>query len=222
MIKAIITDLDGTLLPRGGSISSGTLEAFRLAGNKGCIRIIATGRNLYSALKILPAGFPIDYLVFSSGAGTLRWSDRRLLSAHHLSMSETREIASYLWEYNINFTIQREIPDNHYFYYTTLYPIHPDYQKRLATYRPFGSPIESPAGIQGKATQFVMILDALQLRLLEKIRTDLAGYSVVRSTSPLDNRAIWLEIFADGIHKGNSCQTPVSYTHLTLPTICSV
>ena len=57
MIKAIITDLDGTLLPRGGSISSGTLEAFRLAGNKGCIRIIATGRNLYSALKILPAGF---------------------------------------------------------------------------------------------------------------------------------------------------------------------
>ena len=65
MIKAIITDLDGTLLPRGGSISSGTLEAFRLAGNKGCIRIIATGRNLYSALKILPAGFPIDYLVFS-------------------------------------------------------------------------------------------------------------------------------------------------------------
>ena len=79
MIKAIITDLDGTLLPRGGSISSGTLEAFRLAGNKGCIRIIATGRNLYSALKILPAGFPIDYLVFSSGAGTLRWSDRRLL-----------------------------------------------------------------------------------------------------------------------------------------------
>lgn len=151
MIKAIITDLDGTLLPRGGSISSGTLEAFRLAGNKGCIRIIATGRNLYSALKILPAGFPIDYLVFSSGAGTLRWSDRRLLSAHHLSMSETREIASYLWEYNINFTIQREIPDNHYFYYTTLYPIHPDYQKRLATYRPFGSPIDSPAGIQGKA-----------------------------------------------------------------------
>ena len=107
MIKAIITDLDGTLLPRGGSISSGSLEAFRLAGNKGCIRIIATGRNLYSALKILPAGFPIDYLVFSSGAGTLRWSDHRLLSAHHLSMSETREIASYLWEYNINFTIQR-------------------------------------------------------------------------------------------------------------------
>ena len=106
MIKAIITDLDGTLLPRFGSISADTLEAFRLAGNKGCIRIIATGRNLYSALKILPAGFPIDYLVFSSGAGTLRWSDRRLLSAHHLSMSETREIASYLWEYNIHFTIQ--------------------------------------------------------------------------------------------------------------------
>ncbi len=216
MIQALISDLDGTLLPRGGSISTATLKAFQKAGEKGCLRIIATGRNLYSARQILSADFPIDYLIFSSGAGVFRWHDQQLLSAHHLNPAETREIAAYLWNYNINFTIQKEIPDNHHFYYTDLYPVHPDYQKRIATYQPFGQLIERPEEIQSNATQFVMILDAKQLYLLEKIRQDLKRFSVVRSTSPIDNRAIWLEIFAPGINKGNTCQALLNHLHLRL------
>lgn len=206
MIRAIITDLDGTILPKGGSISPETLQAFQQAGNSQCTRIIATGRNLYSALRVLPPHFPIDYLVFSSGAGILRWKDRQILFARHLKQAATRDIARYLWDYNVNFTIQREIPDNHYFYYTHLYPLHEDYKHRLATYEPFGTLISSPEDIRGEATQFVMILDAMQLHLMEQIRRDLSDYSVVRSTSPIDNKAIWLEIFASGINKGNSCQ----------------
>lgn len=206
MIRAIITDLDGTILPRGGSISPETICAFQKAGDARCTRIIATGRNLYSAMKILPADFPIDFLVFSSGAGIVRWADQQLLFAQHLEQQETREIARYLWDYNVNFTIQREIPDNHHFYYTQLYPLHEDYKQRLLSYESFGTLISSPSDIRSKATQFVMILDALQLRLLEQIRMDLSGYSVVRSTSPIDNRAIWLEIFAPGINKGSTCR----------------
>lgn len=206
MIRAIISDLDGTLLPKGGDISAETVEAFNKAKEKGCLRIIATGRNLYSALKVIPPSFPIDYLVFSSGAGIFRWSDRKILFACHLQEKETREIAGYLWEYNINFTIQREIPDNHYFYYTNLYPLHEDYKQRLAHYQPFGTLISAPTDITGQTTQFVMILDTIQLRLLEQIRNDLARYSVVRSTSPIDNKAIWLEIFSPGINKGTTCQ----------------
>lgn len=206
MIRAIISDLDGTLLPKGESISTETMKAFERAGANGCLRIIATGRNLYSALKVLPPHFPIDYLVFSSGAGILRWADQKMLFTQHLHEKETRDIAGYLWEYNINFTIQREIPDNHYFYYTNLYPIHEDYKQRLAHYESFGTLISSPGDITGQVTQFVMILDAIQLRLLEQIRNDLTRYSVVRSTSPIDNKAIWLEIFSPGINKGTTCQ----------------
>lgn len=216
MTEAIITDLDGTILPKGGTISSETRAAFDKAAQKGCIRIIATGRNLYSALKALSDDFPIDYLVFSSGAGILRWADRQILFARHLKQGETRDIARYLWDYNINFTIQREIPDNHHFYFTDLYPLHEDYKQRLATYASFGSPISSPDDIRGQATQFVMILDALQIRLLEQIRRDLNGYSVVRSTSPIDNKAIWLEIFSPGINKGTTCRQLLD--NLGIPT----
>lgn len=206
MTRAIITDLDGTILPRKGEISTSTRKAFILAGKQGCQRIIATGRNLYSSLKVLSEDFPIDYLVFSSGAGIMRWHDRQILSADHLTPSHAKHIARYLWNHNINFTIQREIPENHYFFYTDFYPLHEDYKQRLATYAPFGRLIHSPEEITGRATQFVVILDALQLRMLETMRTALRDFSVVRSTSPQDNRAIWLEIFAKGINKGNACR----------------
>lgn len=216
MIRTIITDLDGTILPRGGDISPETVQAFQHAGANDCIRIIATGRNLYSARKVLPLSFPIDFLVFSSGAGILSWPDQKILFTRHLEEQETRDIASYLWEYNINFTIQKEIPDNHHFYFTSLYPVHEDYKHRLATYEPFGAEISSPADICGKATQFVMILDAIQLKLLDRIRLDLSDYSVVRSTSPTDNQAIWLEIFAKGINKGFACQQILNQLNIDL------
>lgn len=205
MIQAIISDLDGTILPRGGTISAETIAAFQKAGQRGAQRIIATGRNLYSALQVLPPEFPIDYLVFSSGAGIMRWADRQILFARHLSRRSAQGIARHLWDYNINFTIQHAIPDNHHFYYTQLYPLHEDYKRRVATYEPFGTPISSPAEIQGEATQFVLILDATQIRLLEEIRKGLSRYSVVRSTSPIDAKAIWIEIFARNINKGTTC-----------------
>lgn len=204
MIRAFISDLDGTILPKGGTISSENLSAFQKAGQKGIQRIIATGRNLYSALQALPPGFPIDYLIFSSGAGILRWPDQQILFTRHLSQQAAQEIARYLWKYNINFTIQQTIPENHYFYYTEIYPLHEDYKRRVTAYQSFGSLIYSPDDIKSEATQFVVILDAQHIRLLEKIRKDLFPYSVVRSTSPIDAKAIWIEIFAQDINKGTT------------------
>jgi len=216
MIQAFITDLDGTILPKGGVISDETVQAFKEAKNRNCTCIIATGRNLYSTIKALPDNFPLDYIVFSSGAGILRWADRKIIFTRHLAQQETRDIAEYLWDYNINFTIQKEIPDNHRFYYTDIYPLHEDYKRRLSNYLDYGSLISSPFDIKSQATQFVMILDAMQLRLLEQIRKDLSAYSVVRSTSPIDNRAIWLEIFAPKINKGNTCRQLLKELNINL------
>lgn len=204
-VRAVITDLDGTILPRGGEISPRTVAALRDAGTGGCLRMVATGRNLYSVLQALPPDFPVDYVVFSSGAGAMRWSDRSLLYATHLEEQEARGIAGLLWDYGINFTVQREIPDNHLFYYTSLYPEHEDFRRRVEHYAPFGTCIASPEEIVGAATQFVVILDGRQLRLFDEMRRELSAYSVVRSTSPIDNRALWLEVFAPGVNKGMAC-----------------
>lgn len=214
-MKAIITDLDGTILPQGENISPSTLHTLKQSGAEGIIRIIATGRTLFAARKFLTDDFPIDYLVFSSGAGIMRWKDKKILAAHHLSTKDTRYIADYLWNYNINFTIQQEIPDNHYFYYTDIYPRHTDYQRRVEKFQEFGTVIHETADIQTAATQVILILDPLQIKLIEKIKADLSGFSVIRSTSPFDHKAIWLEIYPPGINKGSTCLELLHLLHLS-------
>lgn len=206
MIQAIITDLDGTVLPRGGNISPTDAEAFHRAGTHGVVRIIATGRNLYSVRNILPDDFPADYLVFSSGAGIMRWQDKKMMTTWQLSEVETREIASQLWDYNINFTIQKEVPENHCFYYTDMYPLHEDYKRRIENNKDFGTLIECTGDIRGGATQLILILDEIHIRLLEQLRGQLSRFSVIRSTSPIDNKAVWIEIFGQGVNKGNACE----------------
>lgn len=215
-MKAIITDLDGTILPCGGAISRETLQSLYAAEAENIIRIIATGRTLYAARKIIPDDFPIDYLIFSSGVGIMDWKNKKIIRACHLRPDETRSIATYLWEYGINFTIQQEIPDNHHFYYTLFYPIHEDYRRRVEKFREFGKPISQVVQILTAATQFVVILSASQLSLIEKIKTGLKHYSVVRSTSPIDQQAIWIEIYPPGVNKGTASRYLLDQLHIPM------
>ncbi|MDL2252419.1 HAD family hydrolase [Odoribacter sp. OttesenSCG-928-J03] len=203
-VKAIITDLDGTILPSRGEVSKATVHCLEQLGQQGIVRVIATGRTLFAAFRALPPDFPIDYLIFSSGAGIMQWKDKKIIDSNHLSLEETKEIADYLWNYNINFTIQREIPDNHHFYYTDMYPVHKDYAKRLEVFQEFGSQIDNSSEIASRSTQFLMILDPQHLNLIEKIRLDLSGYSVIRASSPYDYKAIWIEIYPKNVNKGSS------------------
>ena len=114
MIKAIIIDLDGTTLPRNWhQISEENRVALEEAGQQGVVRILATGRSVFSLNNTLPEGLPVDYMVFSSGAGIMHWDDKEILLTRELSAEETRDIATHLWKYDINFTIQQRIPDNH-------------------------------------------------------------------------------------------------------------
>ena len=207
MIRAIIIDLDGTTLPRGwNSLSEENKKALEEAGRAGITRVLATGRSVFSFRNALPEGLPIDYMVFSSGAGIMHWNDQRLLCTRELSPEETLDIATMLWEYDINFTIQQPIPDNHHFLYRNTSPLHEDFRRRVENYPGLGTSIQSTRDIRSGATQFLVILDSKQLQLHGEIQEKLSGYSVIRSTSPIDNQAIWTEIFARGVNKGSSCQ----------------
>lgn len=207
MIEAIIMDLDGTILPnRHRAISPENDAALREAGEKGIVRILATGRSPYSLYRVLPDGLPIDYMVFSSGAGIMRWADKEILFKQELSHAETLDIARLLWEYDINFTIQGHIPDNHYFIYRQVNHPHEDFRRRVEDYPGFSTPITSIEEIREGGTQFLAILDARQLPLYQEINRRLSAFSVIRATSPIDKQAIWTEVFAPGVNKGTSCQ----------------
>lgn len=207
MVKAIIMDFDGTIFPnRAKSISPANQAALEKAGRHGITRILATGRSPYSLYRVLPQGLPIDYMVFSSGAGIMRWADKAILLKKELSKTDTLRIAQLLWKYDINFTIQGHIPDNHYFIYRQTKQPHEDFRRRVEDYPGFSTPIQTLNEIRDGGTQFLAILEADQLELFQDLREKLADFSVIRATSPIDKQAIWTEIFAPGVNKGSTCQ----------------
>ena len=75
----VVTDLDGTLIRSDRTFADDDLEALRVLGSEGIVRVIATGRSLYSARLVLDPEFPIDYLIFSTGAGILEWQSQTLI-----------------------------------------------------------------------------------------------------------------------------------------------
>lgn len=202
-IKMIITDLDGTLLNPEHKISTKDMQTLEFLETLKIIRVIATGRSVYSVRKVLSADFPIDYLIFSCGAGILNYKNNKILREDHLYKKDIKHIAEYLLSKNIDFMLHEPIPQNHYFYYHLNHKSNQDFLDRLKIYQPFAKPLHGQLDELTKACQFVVINPGGESSL-ERILKDLHEYSVIRTTSPLDHNTIWIEIFPKNVSKGQS------------------
>ena len=95
-VRMLVCDLDGTLLVHGAPFDPLDLRTLRALGADGVVRVIATGRALATAQKVIAADFPIDYLIFSSGAGIMDWRTQELLLAHTMQPVEVAVAARAL------------------------------------------------------------------------------------------------------------------------------
>jgi HAD superfamily hydrolase (TIGR01484 family) len=192
----VVTDLDGTLLDGAGQLGDGNRAALERLGAQGVVRVVATGRSLYSARLVLPPDFPIDYLAFASGAGICTWPDGELLVAHHLMREELERAAACLHRRRLDFMLHLALPDSHHFLFRRGGgDENPDFERRLERYRAFATPY--PAALAGDvvASQFVAIEPARGESQHEAIAAELAELNVVLTTSPLDAVSPWTEIF---------------------------
>ena len=197
--------MDGTLLPRNGTIPAEDIRTLRSLETAGVKRVIATGRSLYSARRVLDTGFPIDFLVFSSGAGIMEWKTGNLLSRSGLDRECVEGITDFLDRSGVNYMVHGPVPENHYFHYRRHRSESTDFDRRLELYKPFARPMGP--GLETlipEAAQVLVIIPPDEF-LLESIRGTLEPqYHVIRATSPLDGHSIWLEIFPPGISKGSA------------------
>jgi hydroxymethylpyrimidine pyrophosphatase-like HAD family hydrolase len=67
-----VTDLDGTLLRSDRTFAQSDLKALHRLGELHIIRVIATGRSIFSFNTVVDSALPIDYVIFSTGAGAER------------------------------------------------------------------------------------------------------------------------------------------------------
>jgi hydroxymethylpyrimidine pyrophosphatase-like HAD family hydrolase len=201
----VVTDLDGTLLGRDRRPSLRNLRTLEELGRRGTLRVIATGRNLFSARKVLAPDFPVDYLLFSSGAGILDWPAQRLLRAVNMSAAQVAQAFRALARRRLDFMVHRPIPDNHHFRWYPAGGGCPDFEARRALYAPFASPGDPGEAPPGEACQLLAVEPAdRRPSAYEELAAELAGLSVLRATSPLDGRSRWLEVFAPQASKSQA------------------
>ncbi|MCK9175260.1 MAG: Cof-type HAD-IIB family hydrolase [Desulforhopalus sp.] len=199
--QLIASDLDGTLLPRDGTFFPRDIETLHRLGEKGVIRAIVTGRNLHFAREAIPLDFPIDYLVFSSGAGIVRWPECAMIFADNLAPQQTEQIVHTLHRERLNFMIHRTIPGEHRFYFEQNCQDCGDFTHRLNAHRNWGTPLEE-ANLQNlAASQALAFIGVEESRFLE-IKRVLPDVKVIRTSSPFGTDEIWTEIFPLHISKG--------------------
>jgi Cof subfamily protein (haloacid dehalogenase superfamily) len=202
-LQMVVTDLDGTLLNADHQISETDEQTLHWLGEKNIYRVAATGRTLYSANKVLSDNSPIDYLIFSCGAGIVNWKTKELMYSLSLSAQDVSIITHFLYFNKIDFQILDPVPDSHKFVYYQGNNHNPDFTRRIVHYQEFARSIPFPPEQFEDACEILAIVPG-EVSTYEMIKNNLTQYKVIRATSPLDGKTLWVEIFSNQVSKGNA------------------
>ncbi|WP_430813355.1 HAD hydrolase family protein [Carboxylicivirga sp. RSCT41] len=200
MKQLVASDLDGTILARDHDFNAKDLSVFKMLGENGVVRVVATGRTLQSAFRVLPDDFPIDYLVFSSGAGIYCWKTKKLLKTCHLGYKKTKDVVEVFKQFHVEYTLHHPIPENHLFFHPEGNDPHPDFERYLEFNHPHAEVINGSVPELDYTQTLAFIPDIDTYKAIEK---QLSGVKVVRATSPIDGVSIWMECFNTEVSKAN-------------------
>ncbi|WP_457553169.1 HAD family hydrolase [Desulfobacula sp.] len=211
--KLFITDFDGTLLTDDKTISYEDIQTLEILRQKKIITAIATGRSFYSFDKALKsigmAGgaccLPIDYVIFSTGAGIMEFPGGRVIHQKSVPSSKIPKVTDYLDHLKLDYMIHKAIPDTRHFLYKSFGKDNPDFYARLALYKEYAVPLVDGNCHYEKATEVLAIIPGLvNSDLLKMMKKQLSGFSVIHATSPIDHQSSWIEIFHRDVSKSHA------------------
>jgi Cof subfamily protein (haloacid dehalogenase superfamily) len=199
-----ITDLDGTLLGSDRKISEVNLETLRELGERGILRVLATGRSLWSLRRVMSNAVPFDYVIFATGAGIMDWRNQELIYSANLNSDEIMKIYSVLEAMDIDYMIHHPVPDTHYMHYCAKQGL-ADFWERIAYYKAFSQELDhQKIGEISSATQAMAIIEGSKEHVYHEMVKALAPLTTIRTTSPIDFSSLWIEIFSAKVSKGRS------------------
>lgn len=198
----VLTDLDGTLLQDNKQVSPRDFTTLQTLGGKNIARVAATGRPLQHVYDVIPEDFPLDYVIFSSGAGIIRWEDQKILHKQSLTAAEVQQVYHVLMKHDVSFVIQGPIPDNHFFHYQINGITTADFLNRCQRYAHYGQPLRPNGNPLDSASQFLVTFP--NMGAFNKIAAHIKQLQIIRATSPADFKTIWMEIFPQRVSKGHA------------------
>lgn len=200
-----VCDFDGTLLRSDRSFSSADLKALNQLDALGIVRVIATGRSIYSLNTVSISDLPVDFIIFSSGAGVVQHPSGQIIRKVSLEAHEVNRAIAILQAEGLDFMVQRPIPENHVFGYFKSTPANEDFKRRIALYSQFAFPLDELSDGFGPATQLIAILPSGESRpALDDVRKKLPEFNIIQTTSPLDGKSIWFEVFPPNVSKSHT------------------
>ena len=149
MGRAVFTDLDGTLLGSDQKLSPANHDVLEELGQHGILRVVVTGRSLFSCRRVLDRSFPIDLLVTSSGAGIFSFPNFELLFDQALTATEVSKSIEVLNALKLDFMVHDPVPDNHRFRWYQHTAHNPDFAHRLTVYQAITGPSKSSTNLAG-------------------------------------------------------------------------
>ena len=223
MGRAVFTDLDGTLLGSDQKLSSANHDVLEMLGQHGILRVVVTGRSLFSCRRVLNKSFPIDILVTSTGAGIFSYPDFELLFDQALTKTEVSESIEVLNALKLDFMVHDPVPDNHRFCWYQHTTHNSDFAHRLTLYQGHHQPIEKLAKFDRISTQLVAVsLQGDNVSALPYLKQKLSGLTVIRTTSPLDHQSTWYEIFPSDVSKSSAAAWVCSKFNLDLNEVFAI
>jgi Cof subfamily protein (haloacid dehalogenase superfamily) len=204
-LKMVVTDLDGTLLQNDQSISSQDRETLKLLGELGICRVAATGRNPFKVRLALQPSDPFDYVICSSGAGIIDWQKQTVIQAINLSETLISRLVHYLISHNFNFKVSDKFPDNHNFFWWKDHEC-PEIERYVEHHAKMGKSEEIVPGRIYNSSQLLLFFEKHESHF-DRVRTELLNQfpeiGIIRTTSPLNDNWLWMEIFPKGISKAH-------------------
>lgn len=199
-IELLVTDLDGTLAV-GGVISDADIKAAGELKSRGIPILVITGRNPQSLKKVAGLWDVADEVLFSSGSGQLSAPDALPVERARLSSADVSDIVSIFADAGEDYCVLNPVPDNHEFSWKRFRPEreNPDFDNRMDIYRDWSRPYEEAH----PASQVLVILPPGRTPAAA-VLDSLSPWSVFHSSSPIDQKSIWLEVFPAGMNKGTA------------------
>ena len=205
-LKLVATDLDGTFLKNDKSISKENLDTLKSLGEKGILRVVATGRNLQKTQEVIANHVPFDYVVFSSGAGVYDWKNGKLLFYQNLNKLVVQQLSDYLVARDLNFHLFKPVPENFKCWYFRGSVPCSEFERYFDYHQSYSEKLQINQNIDSEACQFLVVFPNDPDRfhsLKDDIQKNFPDVKVVRTSSPLETDYIWMEIFHHSVSKGN-------------------
>lgn len=217
MIKLVATDLDGTFLRNDKSISQENLDTLKFLGEKGILRVIATGRNLKKTMEVIDSTIPFDYIVFSSGAGVYDLKQNKLIFYQNLNANSVQQIVDFLIINDLNFHLFKPVPENYQCWFHRGSMSCSEFESYFDFNQSHSEPLPVEMRINSEACQFLVVFPNDLNRFLalkSEIEQLFPEVKVVRTSSPLETGYIWMEIFHPQVSKGNGVKFVCDTLHI--------